>query len=180
MYLKVKKGKGNTFGVTIIELMVAISMSALVIGIITATWIGFSKHVIGQRRKSILRAELRQVLEGITSQLRRSPAVLAWHSSGITYVSPNNGDTIVYEYYYDELLKDDIPITIISQSAYITDFVIDGSAPGDEESDLTLLAIYITMADDFGNQSSASSQVAAKVIKESEYEQEDELSGWNF
>jgi len=180
MYLKeIIKNKRN-HGMTIIELMVAMAMTAIVVSIIAVVWVNFTRHVVGQRRKSILHAELRQVLEGISTQVRRSTAVLAWHSTGITYVSPNNGDTIVYEYYADELFKNDLPVTFISQDAFVNNFSIDGSDPAEDGSDIILLTISITLADDFGNQAGVRSQVAAKVIDEYAEEEDEELSGWNF
>ncbi len=180
MYLKESIKTKRNHGMTIIELMVAMAMTAIVVSIIAAVWINFTRHVVEQRRKSILHAELRQVLEGISSQVRRSPAVLACHSTGITYVSPNNGDTIVYEYYADELFKNDLPVTLISKDAFIHNFSIDESDPAEDGSDIILLTISLTIADDFGNQAGIRSQVAAKVIDVYAEDEDDELSGWNF
>ncbi len=163
------------------DLVVAIILTALVVTIIFALWGNLDRHVVEQRRKSVLHAEMRQILKSLSSQIRRSPEVLSWHSTGITYVSPNNGDTIVYEYYTDELMKNDVLVTLVSQNAYITDFSINKIELSDsnEESDLMLLSISLSMADDFSNQVTVSSQVAAKVTGEQESEEE-ELSGWNF
>ncbi len=167
-------------GVTIIELMVALAMTALMVSIIFALWGGFGRHVIKQRRKSILHSEIRVVLESLTSHIRRSPSVLAWHASGITYVSPSNDDTIVYEFYADELLKNDAPVTLISQEAYISNFSIEEVEIPVEEKEMTLLAVAISIVDEFGNYVSVRSQVAAKVIDEYAQEEDDELNGWNF
>ncbi len=167
-------------GVTLIELMVALAMTAIMVSIIFAVWGNFGRHVIRQRRKSVLHAETRVVLESITSQLRRSPAVLAWHTSGITYVSPTKNDTIVYEFYADELLKNDAPVTLISQDAYITNFSVGEPEVSGEEKELTLLSVAITITDEFNNQISINSQVAVKIPGEDEEGEDEELSGWNF
>lgn len=166
-------------GVTIVELMMAMAMTVIVVSIIFAVWGNYHRHIIEQRRKSILQSEIKQVLGGLTSQIRRSPAVLAWHSTGITYVSPNNGDTIVYEYYTDELFKNDTPVHVTSQKAYISGFAVGKSEELSEDSELTLLSITLSMADDFANQVTVSSNIAAKVISEQE-EEEDDLSKWNY
>ncbi len=175
-----KRRRENNRGVTLIELMVALVMTAIIVSIIFAVWGNFGRHVIIQRRKSVLHAEIRVVLESITSQLRRSPAVLAWHSSGITYVSPNNGDTIVYEFYTDELLKNDAPVILISQDAYISNFSVGESEVSGEMKEVTLLSVAMTVMDEFYNQISLNSQIAVKILGEDEEGDDDELSGWNF
>ncbi len=174
------KKEDSRRGTTIIDLIVAIVLTSIVVTIIFALWSNFDRHVVLQRRKSILHAEVRQILKSITSQVRRSPEVLAWHSTGITYVSPNNGDTIVYEYYTDELIKNDVLVTLISQAAYIYDFSIDeiDVSGSDEDPELTLLSISLSMADDFTNHVTVNSLVAVKVI--GEQVEGEELTGWNF
>lgn len=168
----------NIRGVTIIELCVAMAMTAVIVGVVFAAWNNFNRHVINHRRKSMLHGEIRQISKSIASQVRRSPGVLAWHSNGITYLSPNNNDTIVYEYYADKLLKNDAPVPVISQGAYISDFNVEEVEQCKENTDVTLLSITTTMADDFSNQMTISSTVAVKVT--GDQEEEEELSGWNF
>lgn len=165
-------------GFTLIELVVAMSMTAIVIGILFVVWNNFNVHVIKQRRKSIMYSEMNRIAKSITSQIRRSPAVLALHSSGITYISPTKGDTIVYEFYANELLKNDKQVPVASQFAHISDFTIEKKEERGAGSDLILLSITITMSDEFENEVTATSQVAAKV--KDEYESEENFSEWNF
>ena len=165
-------------GFTLIELVVAMSMTAIVIGILFVVWNNFNLHVIKQSRKSVMYSEVNRISKSITSQIRRSPAVLPLHSNGITYISPIKSDTIVYEFYANELLKNDLPVPVVSQSAHISEFSIEKKEEQGTESDLTLLSITIAMSDEFENEATATSQVAAKV--KDEYESEEDFSEWNF
>lgn len=173
-----KLSLNNKNGITLIELIVALTMTTIIIVIIFATWDNFNRHVFNQRRKSMLNGELRQISEVLKSHIRRSPSVLAWHSNGITYISPNNGDTLVYEFYNEELLLNDTPVPIISQKAFISDFYIEDTdqAVIIENKDLTLLSFKITLEDEFGNRVTLIFDVAAKVAEE----QGEELDEWNF
>jgi type II secretory pathway pseudopilin PulG len=168
----------NNTGLTLIELIVAMAMTTIVIVIIFATWSNFNRRIINQRRKGMLNGEIRQISEVLKSHIRRSPAILAWHSSGITYVSPNGGDTVAYEFYNEELLLNDVPLPLVSQKAYISNFSI-GEAEQTvivENKDLTLLSVKITIEDEFANQVTVDFDVAAKVAEELE----EDLGEWNF
>ena len=168
----------NQHGITLIELIVALAMTTIIIVIIFATWDNFNRHVINQRRKSVLNGELRQISQVLKSHIRRSPAVLAWHPSGITYVSPNNGDTLVYEFYNEELLVNDTPMPIMSQKAFVSDFAVEevDQTVIVERKELTLLSFMIALEDEFENRVTVTFNVAAKIAGE----QEQDLDEWNF
>jgi hypothetical protein len=178
MELDKRKKKGNS-GVSIVELMMAIAMTSVIITVILSTWNNFNRHVFSQRRKSILRTEIKLISSTLTSQLRRSPGVIAHHPSGITYISPNNRDTIVYEFYAEELLKNDKPIRFVAQNAYINEFVVEEAEQNIENNELKLLSLFIELMDEFDNRVSTNSTVAVKMLDEYEAE-EDELNKWNF
>lgn len=154
------------------------AMTTVIIVIIFATWNNFNRHVFNQRRKSVLNGELRQITVVLKSHIRRSPSVIAWHSSGITYVSPNDGDTIVYEFYNEELLRNDTPVPILSQKAFVSEFYIEESDQTGviENAELTLLSFRVTLEDEFDNQITIPFDIAAKVAGE----QEKDLDEWNF
>ena len=177
-YFRYSKNKLNNSGFTLIELVVAMSMTAIVMGILFVVWNNFNIHVINQRRKSVLFSEVNRISKSITSQIRRSPSVLALHSNGITYISPTRSDTIIYEFYANELLKNDKPVPVASQSAHISEFNIEKKEEQGTESDLALLSITISISDEFENEATTISQVAAKV--KAEYEGEEEFSEWNL
>lgn len=178
LFRKTIKSRYNYTGFTLIELVVAMSMTAIAVGILFIVWNNFNIHVIKQQRKSILHAEVNRISKSITSQIRRSPSVLSLHSSGITYISPFNSDTIVYEFFANELLKNDKPVSVTSQSAYISEFNIEEKDGQIEGSGLTLLLITVTLSDEFDNQVTLTSQVAAKV--KDQYESEEDFGKWSF
>lgn len=178
LFRKINRSRYNHTGFTLIELVVAMSMTVVAVGILFVVWNNFNIHIIKQQRKSMLYAEVNRISKSITSQIRRSPAVLTLHSSGITYISPFSSDTIVYEFFANELMKNDKLAPVASQTAYISEFNIEMKEGQIEESGLTLLIIKITLSDEFDNQVTATSQVAAKV--KSQYESEEDFSKWSF
>ena len=84
----------------------------------------------------------------------------------------------MYEFFAEELLKNDKPVPIASQSAYISEFNIEEKEGQIEGTGLTLLLLTITLSDEFDNQVTATSQVAAKV--KSQYESEEDFGKWSF
>ncbi len=176
---KMGRLNNNNRGITLIELCVALSMVAIVLVLIFTSWTNFSTHVIKQRRKGMLNAEIDQISKVLVSGIRRSDGLLAWHSSGITYVTRNNSDTIVYEFYGDHLLKNDNPIAIISQRAHISDFIIEEVEQGVENEDMILLSISITIEDDFDNQVVVASNIATEVLV-SDDDDDDDFNKWDF
>jgi len=173
------KIKSSIRGVTLIELIIAMVMTAALAGIVFVVWNNFNRHIINQNRKSQLQSEVRRFSGALISQIRRSPAVLAWHSSGITYVSPTKGDTVSYEFYADELLKNGSRVPVVSQAAYISEFLLSESAQNAvEQPDLTVLCITMTLSDDFSNDISINACVAAKVVKAGEGAEQSD--SWNF
>ena len=180
MELNKRKKKTGNSGVSIVELIMAIAMTSVIITVILSTWNNFNRHVFSQRRRSILRTEIKLISSTLTSQLRRSPGVIAYHSSGITYISPNNGDTIAYEFYTEELLKNDKPIRFVAQNAYINEFVVQEAEQNIENNELILLSLFLELMDDFDNRISINSTVAVKMLDEYEAAEEEELSKWNF
>lgn len=177
-HIRTYRIKKKRFGFTLIELVVAMSMTAIVVGILFVVWNNFTIHVIKQQRKSVLNAEVNRISQSITSQIRRSPSVLALHSNGITYISPFNSDTIGYEFFADVLLKNGKAVAVVSQSAHISDFTIVEKEGQIEGTGLSLLLLTITLSDEFDNEVSVTSQVAAKV--KDRYESEEDFGKWSF
>lgn len=174
------KSQLNKNGVTLIELCVVIVMTTILVVIIFNTWTNFNTHVVNNKRKSLLHGEIRQVANSLKLRLRRSPGILSWHQSGITYISPIKGDTITYEYYYEELLKNDVPVPLVSQNAYISQFEIMEKEEFNEDHDFTILSLSITIADDFSNEINKEFAVAVKILSDQYDDEDEELTKWNF
>jgi len=176
--IKNKEKRANLSGVTLIELCIVMVMTVVIGAVTLAVWNNINRHVINKRRKSLLHAETRYIANAIISQLRRSEAVLSWNPSGITYISPNSKDTVVYEYYDNVLYKNDRPVPIISQAAHISGFNITEIEEINIKKEINLLSIEITMDDDFSNSVTISSSVAVKFIDG--MKDEEAFRGWNF
>lgn len=167
--------RGNG-GATLIELTVAVAVSLMVIGTIFYAWNQLSRHIIVKRRAALFEAEARMIIGTIASQVRRSSQILAWHDRGITYLSPLTDDTITYDYYGEELLRNDTAVVPIAQNARITGFTVEADDLDDERACFNaLLHIRLTMEDDFGNTADYRMDVAVRrPMKEAEE------GGWNF
>ncbi|MBN1984307.1 MAG: type II secretion system protein [Chitinivibrionales bacterium] len=168
-------------GFTLLELIVVMVMTSILTGTIFFAGQGFNRHVIRQNRKAMMHHELRMLSQSMASQLRRSPAVLAWHQRGITYVSPVAKDTVVFDFSSGQFLRNDTLVPVISTFASITDFTIESDMPSVQppsNAALTLLRITITLSNTFLESYSMTTCTAAKVIKTEQSETDTDL--WNF
>jgi hypothetical protein len=162
----------------LIELCVAMAMTALVIGIVFGVWGNISKHMIERQRKNMLYSEANQLCSRIASQLRRSPGVLTWQANSISFITPDSTDTISYEFSYNELKKNDTLIAIVSQNAMIRDFAIEEVEASGEKSDMKLLSLSLSIADKFSNDYTASNAVAVRVLAPAK--EKSDRNDWNF
>ncbi|MBD3314614.1 MAG: hypothetical protein GF344_02395 [Chitinivibrionales bacterium] len=157
-------------GATIIELAIAMSISAVLIGLVYASWTYVTSHSIDGRRKTIFTNEARRLAEHLASQVRNSPKVLTWYTNSLTLVSPENGDTIYYEFFNETLFRNDTAVTTIAERARIIDLRIEAEEPY-EPSETILLWLTLEMADEFGNETmvriAATARVPARVESES-------------
>jgi hypothetical protein len=166
-------------GFTLVELAVAVSTSAIVIGTIFFGWTAINRHVAENQRKALFQLEARRVATTIASQIRRSPQVLAWYGSGITFISPTSADTLTYEWYGTEMRRNDTPLVVISPTARITDFSIEEESSGNSQAQFgVLLHIRMKMEDDFGNETAYLQDVAISPPREEDTK--DKKKGWNF
>jgi Tfp pilus assembly protein PilE len=161
---------GRQKGVMLIELMVAMAMSAVVIVMIFWAWTLFIKQTSSVKRRTFFHAETERISRTIASSLRRSPKVLDIGRDEITFIDPNSKDTIHYSFYGDSLYRNDTAVVMLAQSARVTDFSIEQEQrdPASEADDI-LLTISIGMKDDFNDESSIKTEV--KVIAPVEEEQ---------
>lgn len=113
-------------GATLVELTLAMFISAIVISLTFYAWNQINIHVARGQERSFFRVAGRRMLDRLSDDLRRSTALLAHHSSGVTFVSAS-GDTLNYEFYGRELLRNGEPVPTADSAAFITDFQIESS-----------------------------------------------------
>ncbi len=117
---------GKCRGATLVELTLAMFISAIVIMLTFYAWNQINIHVARGQEKSFFRLAGRNLVDRLSDDLRRSTALLAHHSSGVTFVTAS-GDTVNYEFYGRELLRNGAPVPLADSAAFITDFHIESS-----------------------------------------------------
>jgi type II secretory pathway pseudopilin PulG len=163
-------------GTTLIELIVAITMSAIVVGTIFFAWNTISRHISVQSRKSIFEVEARRIIAEIGSDLRRTPRLLAWHTTGLTLIDPTTNDTVSYTFTSEELNRNDSPLVTIAPTAVVTDFEVEAEEASEPAPYFnTLLHVHLRMEDRFGNVADHAVDIAVHAPH-----QEDEKKRWNY
>jgi prepilin-type N-terminal cleavage/methylation domain-containing protein len=170
--------RGRRKGATLVELAVAMTISAILVGLVYMAWTYTTRHAIEGRRTAIFTKETQRIAERLAARIRTSPRVLSWHTHGVVFVSARNGDTLHYDFFDEQLLCNDTPVTTIAERARITELWIEAAeTTSHEPSETVLLSITLTMADDFGNTTTVTVEVAARVPPQTESEGFDE---WSF
>lgn len=123
---KTRDRLGKCRGATLVELTLAMFISAIVITLTFYAWNQINIHVARGQERSFFRLAGRNLIDRLSDDLRRSTALLAHHSSGVTFVSAS-GDTANYEFYGRELLRNGEPVPPADSAAFITDFHIESS-----------------------------------------------------
>jgi hypothetical protein len=163
----------------LVELVVAVSASAIVIGSIFYGWTTINRHVAVSQRKALFQLEARRVATSVVSQIRRSPQVLAWYGTGITFVSPTSRDTLTYDWDGADIRCKDSTIVIIAPTARITDFSIEEESSGDEKAQFgVLLHFKMNIEDDFGNATTYLNDVAVSAPRDPD--EKTKKKNWNF
>jgi prepilin-type N-terminal cleavage/methylation domain-containing protein len=173
------QGRRRASGVTLIELMTAMTVSAIVIGVIFHSWNVINRHVAVHQRRGIFVTDVRRIATTLSSQIRRSPQVLAWHSAGITFLKPPAGDTVSYEFNGSELLLNDQPVPLVAYTARITEFSLEEEVMDIPNGQFTvLLHLRMRAEDDFNDTTSVALDIA--ISKPTEEQDSEEKDDWNF
>ncbi len=113
-------------GATLVELTLAMFISAIVITLTFYAWNQINIHVARGQERTFFRVAGRNLMDRLADDLRRSTALLAHHASGVTFVTAS-GDTANYEFYGRELLRNGEPVPLADSAAWINDLHIEGS-----------------------------------------------------
>ncbi len=133
-------------GMTILELMVVISISAIVVTAVLTTWNQINKHVAHQEIRAMHHNESVRVADEITLRLRRSPGVIDADLNSIIFIGDKE-DTLEYTYDGQDLLKNGEPVLLRGNEGKITSFTVNQNG----NSDNLLLEITITTRDAMNN-----------------------------
>lgn len=169
----------NNRGVTFIELIVAMVVSATVISLAFGFWGKLNSHVFKGQQQNIHQAEAMVLAGQISSQLRKSPGVLAWHDHGITFIEYKTGDTLVYEFYENTLeLNDSIEVGP-KDPVFVCDFTITNPIEESKEGK-AFLAVATAINDGRGRVYTAEVMVSVKTIQDAFDDKYESLNKWNF
>ncbi|MBD3419390.1 MAG: hypothetical protein GF398_04655 [Chitinivibrionales bacterium] len=119
------KRLGSQRGFTILELVMAVSMSMLAVAVIFAAWRYFSVHTISNQRTSTFNVEVDRLAKSLAGRVRRSPEILAWNESGIAFIDRHTNDTVALAFYNDSLYFAEKTVKLASHGAGIVKFEIE-------------------------------------------------------
>jgi len=111
-------------GVTLVELVVALSISGIVISLVMFSWTFVARHTETQKRKAQFHAQSELVASIVANDVRRASQVISFNENSITLVAPT-GDTVSYCLRNDSLIKNDSIPQPISDNAKVTKFSVE-------------------------------------------------------
>lgn len=147
-------------GMTIMELMVTISISAIVLTLVLSSWNYLNKHVSRQESKALIRDETARVVEELTQRLRRTPGVLQFTPTSVTLLSHNGSDTLEYAFDGRDLTRNGTPVPFSVRGGNITSFSIQCKTA--ETLEYLLLEVTISSEDNWNNYDTSKFVVNAK------------------
>lgn len=112
-------------GLTILELIVVISISAIVLTLVLSSWNYLNRHVSHQESKALFRDETARILDEIANSLRRTSGVLETTNNSVKLLEREGSDTL--EYYFDgeNLAKNGSPVLFRARGGKITSFELE-------------------------------------------------------
>jgi len=175
-------------GVTLLELMVAISISGIVIGLAMFSWTFISQHTTMQKRKSLFYSQTEAIAAGIANTVRTSSQILSYSANTITCIDKNHGDTVTFEMNGDSLRKNMIAIPCLAEGARFSKFTIEektipietssGVLSDEQKQPDVLLVLTLGMEDRTGMTCIVPMQI--KVKKPLDHIENAAAGIWNF
>jgi hypothetical protein len=132
-------------GVTLIELMIALGMTATLTTTVFYFWNHINRHTIVYINKAQFSTETNRIITSIVSQVRSAKQIISYDYNMIHFVSKNN-DTLQYRYDGDSLYRNERGLTITSKNARISQFEIKDLNEGNStEARYAYLEFTLTM-----------------------------------
>jgi hypothetical protein len=111
---------------TLIELLIAITLNTMIISSVFFLWRAINVHVIETRRKEIFNTETQRIVLEVVSLLQRSPRIITFDHTSITFISHRNADTSRIDLYFGRLRRDLTPIpSAVQGGVRTTEFTIE-------------------------------------------------------
>ncbi|MBN1603525.1 MAG: hypothetical protein JW915_18085 [Chitinispirillaceae bacterium] len=132
-------------GVTLIELIIALAMTASLTVSVYYFWNHINRHTITYTAKTQLTNEANRIITSIVSQVRSAKELFSFDYNSINFIS-KNGDTLNYRYDGDSLYLNNNSVKIITSGARISQFEIKNLNEGnDSEARYAYLEFTLTM-----------------------------------
>jgi hypothetical protein len=132
-------------GVTLIELIIALAMTATLTISVYYFWNHINLHTITYTARTQLTSEATRIVSSIVSQVRCAKEIFSFDYNSINFIS-KNGDTLNYRYDGDSLFLNDNSIKIITSGARISQFEIKDLNEGNSaEARYAYLEFTLTM-----------------------------------
>ena len=148
-------------GVTLLELLVAISLSAIILAGVFYAWRFIEQHTIVQSRKAVFYSEANRISQSIAGEIRKCRQVIMVSDHSIVFTKNPSGDTVNFEFQGSQLTRNGAPVSINAPASRFADFLVlkNQESYNDKNADL-LLDIIIGIADNFGDSSSITTSCA--------------------
>jgi prepilin-type N-terminal cleavage/methylation domain-containing protein len=157
---------GDKAGVTLIELVVAMSIAGIVVSLALASWTLIAKHTALEKHKTEFQSQAEQTGSLIVNAVRNSDKVLLFGKNAITFVDGRSGDTVSYSFDADTLRRNGTAVPFVTQGTTVVRFSVEkdeaASAPMSRQGGLPgswqdmVLCITVGMQDRNG----ATSEIA--------------------
>jgi prepilin-type N-terminal cleavage/methylation domain-containing protein len=108
-------------GVTLIELVVALSIAGIVISLVMFSWTFIARHTEMQKRKAQFHAQSELIASIVSNDVRRASQVVSFNENSVTFVA-QTGDTVSYRLRNDSLFKNDSIFLPVSDGAKVVKF----------------------------------------------------------
>jgi prepilin-type N-terminal cleavage/methylation domain-containing protein len=109
-------------GLTLLELMVAISVSAILITLVLSSWNYINRHVLYQEHRGYLRNETARIADEIQLKLGRTSGVLGFTPNSVTLLEQDGGGVLEYAFDGKHLTKNGFPMHFGVHGGSITSF----------------------------------------------------------
>jgi prepilin-type N-terminal cleavage/methylation domain-containing protein len=111
-------------GMTLVELVVALSIGSILVSLVLFSWTFMARHTVLQKRKSMFYAQTELAASMVAGDVRRSSQVIAFDAGSITFVR-TGGDTVTYRLRNDSLVKNDTALRFASDGARVVRFAVE-------------------------------------------------------
>lgn len=148
-------------GVTLLELIVALSMTSVVLGMIFFSWNYINKHIAVQKTRTEMNNGLNMLSQGIISGIKRSRGIIGVNEHEIELLSDD--DTVIYKFDNDRILINDQPLSVSDPRMKVKEFAIK-TLNNDPSAVEALLQISITVESPFHDTAGVTLNVETKMI----------------